>query len=118
VSDNRDVEVSDNQDEVSDNGASDDAVNDNAGSSESSDETEEYGLEHADAYGQRATSTSNVLIVRRQCGLVVVEVVVGDLARQDADALVNAANGDLRLSGGVSAALAREGGRLYIRPCK
>jgi O-acetyl-ADP-ribose deacetylase (regulator of RNase III) len=126
VSDNRDEDVSDNgdevsdnqEDEVSDNRASDNDVNDNVGSSESSGETEEYGLEHANAYGQRATSTSNVLIVRRQYGLVMVEVVVGDLARQDADALVNAANGDLRPSGGVSAALAREGGRLYIRACE
>jgi O-acetyl-ADP-ribose deacetylase (regulator of RNase III) len=47
-----------------------------------------------------------------------VELVVGDIADQTAQAVVSAANGDLKPVGGVAAALSRRGGALYDRICK
>lgn len=41
---------------------------------------------------------------------ITVEVLQGDLTLQDVDAIVNAANNDLQLGGGVAGAIARRGG--------
>src|SRR5256886_16793231 len=43
-------------------------------------------------------------------GSLTVEVLQGDLTQQDVDAIVNAANNDLELGGGVAGAIARAGG--------
>ena len=50
-------------------------------------------------------------------GSVTVEVVAGDLTQQDVDAIVNAANNDLQLGGGVAGAIARAGGPEIQRDC-
>jgi len=47
-----------------------------------------------------------------------VEVVQGDLTRQDVDAIVNAANNDLELGGGVAGAIARAGGTQIQAECR
>ena len=46
-----------------------------------------------------------------------VEVLQGDLTQQDVDAVVNAANNDLELGGGVAGAIARAGGPVIQREC-
>ncbi len=48
---------------------------------------------------------------------VTVDVLQGDLTTQDVDAVVNAANNDLQLGGGVAGAIARAGGPQIQREC-
>ena len=48
---------------------------------------------------------------------VTLDVVEGDLTTQDVDAIVNAANNDLQLGGGVAGAIARAGGPEIQREC-
>jgi O-acetyl-ADP-ribose deacetylase (regulator of RNase III) len=52
----------------------------------------------------------------RVAGLTV-EVLRGDLTEQDVDAIVNAANNDLELGGGVAGAIARAGGPQIQAEC-
>ena len=47
-----------------------------------------------------------------------VEVLQGDLTQQDVDAIVNAANNDLELGGGVAGAIARAGGPQIQTECR
>lgn len=47
-----------------------------------------------------------------------VEIVQGDLTQQDVDAVVNAANNDLELGGGVAGAIARAGGPQIQAECR
>jgi O-acetyl-ADP-ribose deacetylase (regulator of RNase III) len=46
-----------------------------------------------------------------------VDVLQGDLTQQDVDAIVNAANNDLELGGGVAGAIARAGGPVIQAEC-
>ncbi len=46
-----------------------------------------------------------------------VEILQGDLTETDADAIVNAANNDLQLGGGVAGAIRRRGGEAIQREC-
>ena len=48
---------------------------------------------------------------------VTVQVMQGDLTVQDVDAIVNAANNDLQLGGGVAGAIARAGGPAIQQEC-
>src|SRR2546421_8282868 len=50
-------------------------------------------------------------------GSLTVEVLQGDLTQQDVDAIVNAANNDLQLGGGVAGAIARAGGPQIQADC-
>lgn len=50
-------------------------------------------------------------------GEVSLQVVQGDLTTQEVDAIVNAANNDLQLGGGVAGAIARAGGPEIQREC-
>jgi len=47
-----------------------------------------------------------------------VDVLQGDLTQQDVDAIVNAANNDLELGGGVAGAIARAGGPAIQAECR
>ena len=40
-----------------------------------------------------------------------ISVIMGDITKQQVDAIVNAANGQLRHGGGLAAAIVREGGQ-------
>jgi len=51
-------------------------------------------------------------------GSLTVEVLQGDLTQQDVDAVVNAANNDLELGGGVAGAIARAGGPQIQAECR
>jgi O-acetyl-ADP-ribose deacetylase (regulator of RNase III) len=51
-------------------------------------------------------------------GNLTVEVLQGDLTTQDVDAIVNAANNDLELGGGVAGAIARAGGPAIQAECR
>jgi O-acetyl-ADP-ribose deacetylase (regulator of RNase III) len=51
-------------------------------------------------------------------GGLTVEVLQGDLTQQDVDAIVNAANSDLELGGGVAGAIARAGGPQIQAECR
>ena len=51
-------------------------------------------------------------------GNLKVEVLQGDLTEQDVDAIVNAANNDLILGGGVAGAIARRGGPAIQAECR
>jgi len=53
-----------------------------------------------------------------QAGGLIVEVLEGDLTQQDVDAIVNAANSDLELGGGVAGAIARAGGPKIQAECR
>jgi O-acetyl-ADP-ribose deacetylase (regulator of RNase III) len=46
-----------------------------------------------------------------------ISILQGDLAQQDADAIVNAANNDLQLGGGVAGAIRRKGGPAIQEEC-
>src|ERR1700733_3530966 len=46
-----------------------------------------------------------------------VEILQGDLTEMDADAIVNAANNDLQLGGGVAGAIRRKGGPRIQEEC-
>jgi O-acetyl-ADP-ribose deacetylase len=46
-----------------------------------------------------------------------IEILQGDLTEMDVDAIVNAANNDLKLGGGVAGAIRRKGGPLIQRQC-
>jgi O-acetyl-ADP-ribose deacetylase len=49
--------------------------------------------------------------------LALIHLSVGDLTESDADAIVNAANNDLVLGGGVAGAIRRKGGETIQREC-
>ncbi len=49
--------------------------------------------------------------------LALIHLAVGDLIESDADAIVNAANNDLILGGGVAGAIRRKGGETIQREC-
>ena len=51
-------------------------------------------------------------------GSLTVDVLQGDLTQQDVDAIVNAANSDLILGGGVAGAIARRGGPTIQAECR
>jgi O-acetyl-ADP-ribose deacetylase (regulator of RNase III) len=51
-------------------------------------------------------------------GSLTVDVLQGDLTEQDVDAIVNAANNDLILGGGVAGAIARRGGPAIQAECR
>ena len=51
-------------------------------------------------------------------GSLTVDVLQGDLTQQDVDAIVNAANSDLILGGGVAGAIARRGGPAIQAECR
>jgi O-acetyl-ADP-ribose deacetylase (regulator of RNase III) len=53
-----------------------------------------------------------------QAGGLTIEILQGDLTRQDVDAIVNAANNDLELGGGVAGAIARAGGPQIQAECR
>ena len=50
-------------------------------------------------------------------GGLTVDILQGDLTEQDVDAIVNAANNDLILGGGVAGAIARRGGPAIQAEC-
>ncbi|HSO94012.1 MAG TPA: macro domain-containing protein, partial [Candidatus Dormibacteraeota bacterium] len=52
-----------------------------------------------------------------RAGAVEVTILTGDLTTQDVDAIVNAANNDLQLGGGVACAIARRGGSAIQEEC-
>jgi O-acetyl-ADP-ribose deacetylase (regulator of RNase III) len=56
--------------------------------------------------------------VRWRTGELLVEVLEGDLTQQDVDAIVNAANNELELGGGVAGAIARAGGPQIQAECR
>jgi O-acetyl-ADP-ribose deacetylase (regulator of RNase III) len=65
------------------------------------------------AYGRQALETENspMSIFDR------IEILQGDLVEMDTDAIVNAANNDLQLGGGVAGAIRRQGGAQIQAEC-
>ncbi len=55
--------------------------------------------------------------MRRVIGKVIVELVLGDITDLATDAIVNAANEELQLGGGVAGAIRRRGGPAIQREC-
>ena len=53
-----------------------------------------------------------------RAGGLTIEILQGDLTQQDVDAIVNAANNDLELGGGVAGAIARAGGPTIQAECR
>jgi O-acetyl-ADP-ribose deacetylase (regulator of RNase III) len=53
-----------------------------------------------------------------RAGGLTIDVLQGDLTQQDVDAIVNAANNDLELGGGVAGAIARAGGPQIQAECR
>jgi len=53
-----------------------------------------------------------------RAGGLTIEILQGDLTLQDVDAIVNAANNDLELGGGVAGAIARAGGPTIQAECR
>ena len=57
------------------------------------------------------------MVTENKSPLTLIHLTIGDLTESDADAIVNAANNDLILGGGVAGAIRRKGGESIQREC-
>ncbi len=57
------------------------------------------------------------MVTENKSPLTLIHLTTGDLTESDADAIVNAANNDLILGGGVAGAIRRKGGETIQREC-